>query len=146
MFLQWTKKFPGLMKLSECRPTVGRGCWLGAPGRRFSRCGQWSGSESHQVGRSLVVILNLKRTDGHTDGQSWLRSEPTNNYPPNINPLPGWTGRKVKPSRVKYQLWSHLNSEVWQGWDWVELPQTLQNCCSIRKVLDWVLVDIFGLF
>ena len=146
MFLQWTKKFPGLMKLSEWRPTVGRGCWLGAPGRRFSRCGQcqWSGSISpgrQKLGGNLELETNVR-----TDGQSWLRSEPTNNYPPNINPLPGWTGRKVKPSRVKYQLWSHLNSEVWQGWDWVELPQTLQNCCSIRKVLDWVLVDIFGLF
>ena len=114
------------------------------PVRNFFGCGHWSGSISpgrQKLGGNLEL-----ETDGRTDGQSWLRSEPTNNYPPNINPLPGWTGRKVKPSRVKYQLWSHLNSEVWQGWDWVELPQTLQNCCSIRKVLDWVLVDIFGLF
>ena len=63
---------------------------------------QWSGSISpgrQKLGGNLEL-----ETNGRTHGQSWLRSEPTNNYPPNINPLAGWTGRKVKPSRVKYQL------------------------------------------
>ena len=76
------------MKLSECRPTVGRGCWLGAPGRRFSRCGQWSGSISpgrQKLGGNLEL-----ETNGRTHGRTELAEIRTNQQLPAKHKSSAW--------------------------------------------------------